>query len=276
MKQSNIIVSFRTTGDNTVLTSSYIPASATISDVIAKQNIITSGSVNLGDDKTLTLRAGNSITLSSGFHAQAGSTFNAEIKEFDCTPIEVEAWTSVACIGSGLKFNVANATNYSVRIYSISGSLIYSGSGSITGNPVIVWSALGAPIGYYTAVINFFSPHSKISNSYNILVQSCANNVPIMPSLSEELLATQEITSNKFDFILSPNPNDGNFILQLATENSEPYSIYIFNSFGILVSKIEHCNGRQIQINHSGLIRGIYYIKLTMGIDSVIKKIIIQ
>jgi len=190
------------------------------------------------------------------------------------------AWTNTACIGSGLQFNITNATNYTVRINSLIGQLIYDGSGSISGNSVTVWSAVGVGTGYYVANITFSSSISGevISNAYTILVQSCSKSAPVFTNGdTERQLSIQETDNNKFDFTVFPNPNDGNFTLQLLDiEDMKPYLVEFFNSSGVLISKMEHCNTNQLNFNHAGLEQGIYFVKVTIGINSATKKVIIQ
>jgi len=54
-------------------------------DVVAKQNITTSGTINVTSGNTLHMSAGNSIRLLPGFSAQAGSEFSAKIENIvDC------------------------------------------------------------------------------------------------------------------------------------------------------------------------------------------------
>ena len=65
-----------------IFTSSDMP-NTLYADVIAKQNITTSGTVNTNSENTLSMRAGNSINLQPGFSVQAGAEFSAEIEDID-------------------------------------------------------------------------------------------------------------------------------------------------------------------------------------------------
>lgn len=56
----------------------------------------------------------------------------------------------------------------------------------------------------------------------------------------------------------------------------KPYSVEIFNFHGELISKMEHCNMLKFQLDYEYLPQETYFIKLTMGIHSTIKKIAIQ
>jgi hypothetical protein len=86
----------------------------------------------------------------------------------------------------------------------------------------------------------------------------------------------QNTFKNTFDFTVCPNPSDGNFTIQLLNaEDIKPFSIQIFNSFGILIAK-ENCNSNQFNFNRSRLPSGIYYVKLTTETTTVGKKVVIK
>ena len=87
----------------------------------------------------------------------------------------------------------------------------------------------------------------------------------------------QEISNDKLDFSIYPNPNDGTFTIQLLSVGEmKPFSIQIFNSSGKYISGIEHCNTSLIHVNNSNLPAGIYFVKLCMGNNIAIKKVIVQ
>ena len=250
----------------------------------ATNNIESTSTIQSG--ATVKYEAGNSIVLKPGFKAEAGSNFSASIKNFNCVvvpdPINLVNWTSLACIDDGLHFSITNATNYTVKIYMANGGLIYSNSGSISGNFVTVWT-VPSPIavGYYTANITFSNPAQEISNAYTIFVTPCSKQksatISDTSDTSEVNQPIQEMSSSKFDFTVYPNPNEGNFTIELLeAEDMKPYSVQIFNSLGMLISKIEHCNVYQITVNRTDLPSGIYYVKLSMGNNIAIKKVIIQ
>ena len=81
-ERSNAVMAFRQPYDNVTITSSDMP-NTQYADVIAKQNITTSGTVNVNSGNTLKMRAGNSINLQPGFSVQAGAEFSAEIENID-------------------------------------------------------------------------------------------------------------------------------------------------------------------------------------------------
>jgi len=82
--RSNTVMAFRQPASDVTFTSSDIPNTHYV-DVIAKQNIETSGTVNVASGNTVNMRAGNSITLKPEFTAALGSSFNAGIENvYDC------------------------------------------------------------------------------------------------------------------------------------------------------------------------------------------------
>ena len=81
-ERSNTVMAFRQPDNNVTFTSSDMP-NTQYADVIAKQNITTSGTVNVNNGNTLKMRAGNSINLQHGFSVQTGAEFSAEIEEID-------------------------------------------------------------------------------------------------------------------------------------------------------------------------------------------------
>ena len=81
-ERSNTVMAFRQPDSNVTFTSSDMP-NTQYADVIAKQNITTSGIINTSNGNTLNLRAGNSIYLQPGFSVQAGAEFSASIEDID-------------------------------------------------------------------------------------------------------------------------------------------------------------------------------------------------
>ena len=81
-ERSNTVMAFRQPDNNVTFTSSDMP-NTQYADVIAKQNITTSGTVNTNNGNTLNMRAGNSINLQPGFSVQTGAEFSAGIEDID-------------------------------------------------------------------------------------------------------------------------------------------------------------------------------------------------
>ena len=83
-ERSNTVMAFRQPDNNITVTSSDVP-NTQYADIIAKQNITTSGTVNINNGNTLNMRAGNGITLEPGFSVELGAEFSAAIENiYDC------------------------------------------------------------------------------------------------------------------------------------------------------------------------------------------------
>lgn len=277
-EQSEKIMGFRQPENNVVISGSDILSSTIQADIVAKQTITTSGNVDVTNNKTITMRAGNSITLKPGFTVSSGSVFSAKIENVsDCglSPITVASWIDAVCRGNALRFNVTNATNYyiEVRKYAPTYSLVYSSSGSITGNPVTVWNVPSSlSVDDYSMYISFSSPYYEEYRKSNILVWACRGNDEIE---NDEIMLTT-VSDDHFDFNIYPNPNDGNFTLTVETKEIQPFFVEIFDSFGALVSKTEYSGVYQVNINHTGLLSGVYLVKLSMNNHVSTKKIVVQ
>ena len=85
-ERSNAVMAFRQPYNNLTITNTDIDFSKTqYADIIAKQDINTHGTVIVPNEKTLNLRAGNSITLQPGFSTNIGAEFSASIESVcDC------------------------------------------------------------------------------------------------------------------------------------------------------------------------------------------------
>ena len=97
--------------------------------------------------------------------------------------------------------------------------------------------------------------------------------VSIIKSL-ELAVESETNEASDVDFIVYPNPNDGNFTVQIRGE-IEPYTLEIFNNSGGLLGFV-NCNEEVVYINRTDLNSGIYYVKITMNEEVAVKKIIVQ
>ena len=81
---TNTIMTFRQPYNNVIFTGNDI-SNFQMGDVISKQTITTSGTINIGIGKTLSMRAGEDVFLNDGFYASEGSDFTAYIENiFNC------------------------------------------------------------------------------------------------------------------------------------------------------------------------------------------------
>lgn len=162
------------------------------------------------------------------------------------------------------------------------GSLVHQTSGYASENTVCAnWNNTNLITGSYLVTVSFSNDCQEISNTYALSLSSCAklaslNNDEIGYQLdelskAEDSLATKSVSINVF-----PNPTKGNFTLEVIQKDIKPYSLEIINSTAIKVYMLEHLNSSTLEINQQGLPSGVYYIRVSTGLDYSSKKIIIQ
>lgn len=172
----------------------------------------------------------------------------------------------MVCKDESLCFNVQNATLYGIKVISYSGQQVYSWNGSVSGTTSCIWNPTVAS-GDYDVNVEFANECEKLSNSYVLTVTSCGS----------KLSSTNAIeSSEELDVSVYPNPNDGNFTINVNSPDFKAYTVDVFNSIGHVVRHIENVSDKLYQINESGLANGIYTVKLTMGDEYIIKKIIVK
>lgn len=220
------------------------------------------------------------IFLTTGFTAEQGSIFTAK-QSFKCVPIcnsiSILNWSASGCIGSNLCFSVLNATEYIFKLFNSFGSLVYQNSGIFTGTSVCVGQIPPLAVGNYIANVTFKSDCEELSNAYPFFIMSCkkqeeANSIENTRDVEIDL----ELLKSDFDFNIFPNPNDGNFSLTLPKSIGYPYSFEIINSFGAIIYKAEHLNTNEINVNQTGLSKGIYYVRMKSGNSIATKKVVIK
>ena len=79
---------------------------------------------------------------------------------------------------------------------------------------------------------------------------------------------------NKIDIF--PNPSVGNFSVRDNNLNKEPQSIEVFNSIGEKVYSLTGIKKSLVDIDLTGLPKGIYFLKHASGEKIVTKKIVVQ
>lgn len=81
------------------------------------------------------------------------------------------------------------------------------------------------------------------------------------------------VTDEKSNFVIFPNPSDGNFSLNYNDLNST-YSIVIFSAMGNKVFEKENCNENNYDLSHFQ--SGIYLIKISYKNELIFKRLIIK
>ncbi|GAB6012690.1 M43 family zinc metalloprotease [Viscerimonas tarda] len=155
---------------------------------------------------------------------------------------------------TGCTINITNTTinaNTTVHINSQNGVTIGPDFWAKQGSNVTITAAQASP---------------------SLLSAKVVDDPEIATSL-EEAVTTQN-PSEKFDFTVYPNPNDGNFTVEITGE-VQPYTVEIYNASGGMLGKTS-CDAEAVNINRSDLPQGIYYVRLLMGKEVATKKVVIK
>ena len=97
-------------------------------------------------------------------------------------------------------------------------------------------------------------------------------------SMSIEVPNATGITETKLQnqVKLYPNPHNGKFNLSIQSKNNRKFSVYIYDVFGKLISEKKYIKENNLQIDISGQVKGIYFLKVIKDDQVSISKIICQ
>ena len=253
----------------------------------AKNTITATNTIESG--ATVTYEAGKSIHLKPGFHAKAGCNFVARIKPLDCVPgcdpISVVYSNYLTPNGDGttdeLCCLVDNANSFQIQVYNRWGDLVYSNSGSISGDIACVWDGSNScsPC-VYLVILTFTNDCDEVSKAYDVTVLNAGNKSLQVSDTSniDPVLINIKLNNqfNDFDFNIYPNPTKGKFIIEINNKEANNYSLEIFNSVGISLYKIKNLTQNKVEIDKNTFPKGMYYIRLNNKNKIVTKKLIIN
>lgn len=241
---------------------------------------------------TAIYEAGNNVVLKPGFYAEAGSDFVARIGDCvkTCDPISTDILPNVFTpngdgINDQLCYIVPNGTSFEFEAYDRWGQKVYSNSGSASGNLACVWDGSGSCSGCsYAIIITFETECEEVSEAYTVTVFGSGNlystgskdsKKPNDNNLLSNTISEQD--NQHLDFVISPNPSDGDFTIKVNTNETNPsFHLEIISPTGIVLYELKQINNNYIRINKSKFPNGIYYARLNNGKSIVTKKIIIQ
>jgi V8-like Glu-specific endopeptidase len=258
----------------------------------AKNTITASNLVESG--ATATYEAGKSVTLNTGFFAEQGSIFTAQINSFDCVPGCFPIVNSLLPnvftpngdgVNDQLCYPVTGATNFVFNAYDTWGNLVFSNSGAISNNLACVWDGTGScnGCGYATTIV-FSNECTEKSEAYivyvftggGMLIQNQEIYNPISIDTKDKLLKNFYINKDykNFDFEIFPNPSNGDFTLEV---NSAPsFTIEIFTTQGKSLYKDFIFDKSKILINKTNFTKGIYFVTVNDGNKYLTKKLVIE
>ncbi len=86
----------------------------------------------------------------------------------------------------------------------------------------------------------------------------------------------EEIDGLRIDASVYPNPTNGVFFLNIESQFSETFEVKIVNLIGQRVDVRQVETNQQIQFDLSGLPRGVYFVKIDVDQQQIVKRIILQ
>jgi|GEM_PF-1872955 len=130
-------------------------------------------------------------------------------------------------------------------------------------------------ISYIISPLDGIDDFTKVENTANIFFD---DNPPIGTNTTLNTLVDQLLSSNdlaeKYDILLYPNPTDGAF--QISSSHNIQ-ALEIFSASGQLVYKNSFSNVNFVPIESDDILRsGIYYIKLNIENEIVVKKLTVR
>jgi len=208
-----------------------------------------SSSWNFGDP--LSGNSNTTTVLNPTHHYSSLGTYTASfIAHYQCTSDTIKQIITIA--NASPSFSVTGKTTIckgESAILTANGAYSYSWSTNSNSNSVVVSPTLNTQ---YTVVATNTANACKTVKTHSVTVAKCTGLI--------------NVNKEETDFLVYPNPTDGNFIV----ETNELVNLFIYNKIGQVVYKSLNEIGKQT-INLSELERGIYFVELIN--ESMTKKL---
>jgi hypothetical protein len=164
--------------------------------------------------------------------------------------------TIVPGYNQAMSFVTTNAT-------VASGTTIFRAVNSITLNPKFFADA--------TTGSKFLGYIHGCANPGNSLVRKNNGPMELMPDAEKEQKSDQ-VSENAI--AVYPNPNKGSFTIQMESENTN--SVVVYNIIGEVVFEKLNNTQQTLNVDISHLSKGIYIIKVVIGNEQFVKKVITE
>ena len=86
----------------------------------------------------------------------------------------------------------------------------------------------------------------------------------------------EELDAVRIEASVYPNPTSGVFFLNIDSQFSESFEVKVVNLIGQPVQIQEVTTNERTQFDLSGLPKGVYFVKITVDQQQVIKRVILQ
>jgi len=145
---------------------------------------------------------------------------------------------------------------------------------SIPSN-ITTYTDLNPPAGVNYYMIDAIPPGpcnaSKVNTNYNSSRSNVADNIVFV--------GYDEIYRDNINLNIYPNPNKGNFVIDIRTIQNDKVNIKVLNILGVIVYKENniYIDGQyQTYVNQNTFNSGIYFVVVQSESGSMIKKVIVQ
>jgi Ig-like domain CHU_C associated/PKD-like domain/Secretion system C-terminal sorting domain len=181
------------------------------------------------------------------------STTTRKVTVFPLPNVGIIATPSVVTICAGDSISLSGT---GAKTYTWSGGVVNGARFTPTGSDVYTVTGKDASSCENTA-------------SYVIEVVNCELHT----------IGINEVSSSLQQITVYPNPNNGLFNISVKNANFKALTIIVVNMLGeevFTASDKNNSTDYHAEVNLESLPKGVYYIKLSTGVDNVIKKLIIQ
>lgn len=240
-------------------------------EIQSASNTITSSSM-IESGGTSTYHAGQNIVLEEGFTALEGSSFHAYISPSEncivgCYPMTFEVINNLFSSGGNLCFYQTNTSSVTLMLISLGSSVVYQYYGAVNSYMTCIPMPGNLGNGSYQARVTLNSDCEELTKIYWV------EQVGAKSVLSDSSKKTE---NHDYDFTIYPNPNSGDFYINIEADNPNKYKLDIIGSNGMILYKIEEFSETNIRVDKSSLAKGIYYIRISTSRNSISKKLIVQ
>ncbi len=149
------------------------------------------------------------------------------------------------------------------QIFANSGSTFVLNPGSVNAQSVQVSLE---PNSYFINPANFSVMSGTCSNiSYPAFLDTLCTN---------STLSIKGVSSEFFDVNIVPNPNDGNFKINIEnTLIGSGFNLYLYDSFGKSINYVSNVILNEYQFNLPDIPPGFYILRITNGEKNLVKRI---
>jgi hypothetical protein len=121
-------------------------------------------------------------------------------------------------------------------------------------------------------------PAANTYNYYEAFIHGCSAPGNSFRQYSDdrelEDLKNEEMEKEENAFVVFPNPNNGSFSISFASEDLK--NIEVYDAMGRLVYKKQNVTDRVLSIETDQSTKGIYLVKVIIGAEFFVKKVVVQ